>query len=255
MINELLSIYNNSKLNKSNPECIFPETLIFNEGWLLRIILKKLLSQKYTSQFNFLQFPSRSNFFSEGQLYTPFKKMKKNDKYCEGNTHVDGIVGDFVINNTSKSGIKLSDKFQYLSVFEAKMFSPISKSTTHFKVYSQISRILSCMINLLKDEGDLKKKKICFVLFYPEENKYIKTQLSEISKKKFIESEINNRINHYFLNKNYALNNDFKKFLNNWERILHLIKIEFITWETMISIINNEDINNFYNLCKRFNKK
>lgn len=36
MIEELLRIYDESRLNRGQPESIFNPTLIFNEGWLLR---------------------------------------------------------------------------------------------------------------------------------------------------------------------------------------------------------------------------
>jgi len=36
MLKELFELYKAGLVNKEAPECLFPETLIFNEGWLLR---------------------------------------------------------------------------------------------------------------------------------------------------------------------------------------------------------------------------
>ena len=41
MWRHLLEIYKESRLNAGQPECLFAETLIFNEGWLLRSALKE----------------------------------------------------------------------------------------------------------------------------------------------------------------------------------------------------------------------
>ncbi len=40
MWRHLLEIYKESRLNAGQPGCPFAETLIFNEGWLLRSALK-----------------------------------------------------------------------------------------------------------------------------------------------------------------------------------------------------------------------
>jgi hypothetical protein len=40
MLHELLQIYNQSRINPGEPACLFAETLIFNEGWMLRGVLK-----------------------------------------------------------------------------------------------------------------------------------------------------------------------------------------------------------------------
>ena len=40
MWRHLLEIYQESRLNAGTPACLFAETLIFNEGWLLRSVLQ-----------------------------------------------------------------------------------------------------------------------------------------------------------------------------------------------------------------------
>ena len=73
MIGELLRIYNLSRTNAGKPECTFAETLIFNEGWLLRGVLKHWQSWTQLARFSFLPFPEGVKVYSEAQLYTPFK--------------------------------------------------------------------------------------------------------------------------------------------------------------------------------------
>ena len=39
LIRELFAVYEAGRVNKAAAECLFPKTLIFNEGWLLRAVL------------------------------------------------------------------------------------------------------------------------------------------------------------------------------------------------------------------------
>jgi hypothetical protein len=128
MIQELLTIYEEGRTNPGTPECMFAETLIFNEGWMLRAATHSLrsvqvpawLEERGHSAFGFLPFPPGAMVYSEAQLYTPFRKRARADPLGEANTHVDGIVGQFTITG-SKTGITLDAGCRYLAVFEAKM--------------------------------------------------------------------------------------------------------------------------------------
>ena len=44
MIEELLRIYEQGRINPRPPQYIFPETLLFNEGWTLRAAIHSLRS-------------------------------------------------------------------------------------------------------------------------------------------------------------------------------------------------------------------
>ncbi|MFH1323444.1 MAG: hypothetical protein ABIH80_06430 [Methanobacteriota archaeon] len=215
MIQQLLDIYEQSKLNKGRPECIFAETEIFNEGWLLRGILNKLRDKKDNSSFDFLPFPEDSKMYSEGQLYTPFRKRKKNDKISvESNTPVDGIVGHFELDNT-KSGVKILDDFQYLSVFESKMYSNIGERTRYAADYPQVTRIVSCLINQLMNIKEIEKG--------------------------FFEKEPENEWKE-FESKWETIIDLIKIEFITWENILK-------------EICPDASIYEFYDLCKTFNKK
>lgn len=137
MISALTQLYKSGQLDKN--QCEFPETLIFNEGWLLRSILTKWKLHTGESKFPFLPFPKDVRIYSESQLRTPFKRKPKN----ETNTHVDGIVGDFCIREGTKSGITVKKNFKYLTVFEAKMYSGLAKGTKNIpEGYNQVSRTM-----------------------------------------------------------------------------------------------------------------
>jgi len=80
----LLAIYEQARINPDTPECIFAETLIFNEGWMLRAATHSLRSVQVPSRlegqrqsaFPFLPFPPGVTAYSEAQLYTPFRQPR-----------------------------------------------------------------------------------------------------------------------------------------------------------------------------------
>jgi hypothetical protein len=50
------------------------------------------------------------------------------------------------------------------------------------------------------------------------------------------------------------VNNDFEIFVKQWKIILKNINVQFITWEDILNEINDQDIDRFYELCKKYNK-
>ena len=252
MIKELMEIYNNSKLNEGKPECIFAETLIFNEGWLLRGILEKGRRWKSQSKIPFLPFPNGAKIYSEAQLYTPFKKRARNDKKGEGNTEVDGIVGNFSFSPGTKSGIDLDKDFKYLAVFEAKMYSGFKSGTENAKDYNQVSRTIACIINSIVKTGKSgDNNDIYYAVIYPKDNNKIEDTKYT---REFIESQIEERIRGYKQNESVnPVNNDFEKFEIQWKDILKTVTLKFIAWEDILNEIEDQDIEKFYELCKEFN--
>jgi len=245
ILEKLLEIYESSKLNSGEPKCIFAETLIFSEGWLLRGILERWAKWKHQSKFPFLPFPEDVGIRSEAQLYTPFKKRAREDRTGENNTHVDGIVGHFSIPPNSKSGVKLDKDWEYLAVFEAKMYSELADRVANINNYNQVSRNIACIINsILRTE---RLGIVHFVVTYPGDNRKIEPAKYTRS---FIESQIEHRIRIY---EQYGSNDEFSLFKERWKDILRGINIRFITWEEVISELGNRNIEEFYGLCKKYN--
>lgn len=67
MIDELLHIYEESRLNRGQPESLFNPTLIFNEDWLLRAVLQQWKLAPGKTRGPFLPFPLDAKMYSEGQ--------------------------------------------------------------------------------------------------------------------------------------------------------------------------------------------
>lgn len=124
MWNHLLDIYGESRLNPGHPECLFAETLIFNEGWLLRSVLKAWKTSAPSARLPFQFFPADAKVYSEGQLRTPFKAWFRGDPEAETHTCVDGIAGNFSVAAGTKTGIELDPGCRYVAAFEARPEAP-----------------------------------------------------------------------------------------------------------------------------------
>ena len=247
MLQELLKIYQSSLVNKEAPECLFAETLIFNEGWLLRSVLKEWLTGSRRSQFQFLPFPEGVKLYSEGQLRTPFRARYRGDEQAESHTRVDGIVGDFSIVGT-KSGVGLNPDFRYITVFEAKLYSPIAKGTKNAPCYDQISRTTACVINAVLEAGVRPDYSAHFAVLYAKDNRYIDPGMYSTDR---IKDQIAKRVQAFMEDGND--DGHITRFAAGWRDVLKNLQIWFVPWEDVLAEIGCEDLDRFYELCKRFN--
>ena len=248
MLKELLKIYEDGLVNPQAPECLFAETLIFNEGWLLRSILSEWRTRSESARLGFLPFPEGVKIYSEGQLYTPFKARERGDKLAEANTRADGIAGDFSIQDT-KSGIVVNSDFRYIAVFEAKMYGRISGGTKNAPWYDQVSRTAACLINsivLAKPKGSYAAH---LAVLYPEDNDRINRDLYT---KTHIENQISERLRPFM--EKHRRTDGITRFADGWRHVLDSLEIGFHTWEEVLAEIGNDDLDRFYRLCERFNR-
>ena len=246
MIRELLQIYQANRTNPGQPECTFAETLLFNEGWLLRGVLKEWAGWTGPARFGFLPFPEGSRFYSEAQLYTPFKARYQGDNQAEGHTHVDGIAGDFQI--VSKSGAALTPGWRTLAVFEAKMFSPLSSGTKYALGYDQVSRTAACMIHAILGSGDTGDRPVYLTVLYARDNVKIHPDLYT---RDYVRGQIAGRVRAY-LDSGKGGTPD-ARFFHEWRAVLPWVQIQFLTWEDVLAEIDSEELDEFYDLCVRFN--
>ena len=254
MWRHLLNLYEESKLNTGTPVCMFKETLIFEEGWLLRSVLREWKTHPPTSELPFLPFPPNARVYSEGQLFTPFKVRPKSERTGkpkgETNTRIDGIAGDFSIREGTKAGIKLDPGCEYIAVFEAKLYSPLSKGVTHASDYDQVSRTTACLIHALLQAGPGPDCQAYVVVLYPEDSPKINRDDYPQS---HIEEQIRKRLADY---KNAGTSTDeLQQFEAEWRGMLDQVKVLFETWEDVLAEIGDERLWEFHGHCKEFNRR
>lgn len=247
MLRELIGLYQASIVNKLTPQCAFPETLIFNEGWLLRAVLQEWRNNSRASQFGFLPFPGDATYYSEGQLRTPFRARIPGHGLAESHSHVDGIVGHFSIEGT-KSGIELEPGFRYLAVFEAKMFSPLAQGTRNAPDYDQASRIVACLIhNVLQTEAR-PGYRAYFVILYAQDNRYVRPDQYD---KDHLADQIDRRLRAY--QEAGSANGAIALFATGWKQVLENLQVWLATWEQVLAEMGDDELSEFYERCKQFN--
>lgn len=105
-------------------ETVFPPTDLYNEGWLLRVILDWFSKQAPTDHE--LSFSDGCTWFSEALLPPQFLARYRGDKLAESWTHADGIIGHIIIGRDRKTDTTIDSDASHLVVTEAKMFSKLS---------------------------------------------------------------------------------------------------------------------------------
>ena len=248
MLQQLLKIHQSGLVNEGAPECLFAETLIFNEGWLLRSVLREWLTGSRRSQFRFLPFPDGVRLYSEGQLRTPFKARYRGDPQAETHTRVDGIVGNFSIVGT-KSGIGLDPAFKYIAVFEGKLYSRIAKGTKNAPYYDQVSRTTACIINAILQAGTGTGYRAHLVVLYPEDSCHIHPDKYSTT---HIEDQIAKRVQAFM--EDGECDGHITLFAAGWRGVVKNLQFWFVSWEEVLAEIGCQDLNRFYELCKRFNR-
>jgi hypothetical protein len=248
LIRELFAVYEAGHVNKAAAECLFPETLIFNESWLLRAVLLAWKAGGGRSGLDFLPFPGDARLYSEGQLYTPFTTRFRGDKQAESHTHVDGIAGHLLL--AGKSGIALEQDFKYIAAFEAKMYSPLAGGVTHAPAYDQISRTAACIVNAVLRTGRQDGYAAHLVVLYPEDSRSIDparyTQAA-------IADQIAARTQAYL--EAGGPGRDRGSFAEGWQSVFQNLQIWFVSWEEALAKIASDDLDRFYELCKQFNAR
>jgi hypothetical protein len=133
------------------PLCRFPATEVFNEGWMLRLVLDAF--DRLAIKEHPLSFQSASTWFSEARLESPFRPRSRTDTRSEGPTNADGVIAKLEIRADTRAGLSLSADTDQFVVVEAKMFSNLSTGTKNAPSYSQAARNVACMAEAIARTG------------------------------------------------------------------------------------------------------
>ncbi len=231
-----------------------PATVIYNEGWMLRLVLDAGSRGLLPSYME-----NRSFWFSEIQLRTPFGRAR-GPKF-ESNTHADGVVGDFRVDADTRSGLDLSNSANSFLVFEAKMYSPLSGGTRHAPGFDQAARTVACMAYALQSAGRHPKdvKRLGFYVVAPQQQisgSIFDLQMTAES----IRARIEDRIRDF----SGIVRNHLEIWRDDWawpllDELANNQSLECVAWEYLIQEVARSDpdegetIRSFYEKCKQYN--
>ena len=233
-----------------------PPTLLYNEGWMLRMILDAVEMGLLLDDI----FPENARWFSEAQLKTPFGR-DKGGKY-ETNTHADGVVGDFSDLTDTKSGVELPSDAKNFLIFEAKMYSPLSSRTKNAPGFDQAARNVACIAYTLqrafrKPEKIKNMSKVGFYVIAPQSQ--IDSGLFDAPmSSKSIRSRVSERIQQFTGRSRDTLADWQQEWFTPLVEKMEIEKtLKCLSWEGLIDQITNQEIKTeieeFYKLCKKHN--
>jgi hypothetical protein len=237
-------------------ENFIPPTILYNEGWLLRIILNWFYNNRMGKYL--LSMEENAYWFSEALLSSKFLAKFRGDKLAESYTHADGAYGNIKIGGNGKGDLVLENNCKQFCIVEAKLYSRFSKGITNAQNYNQAARTIVCMCNIIEKSKN-KINDIKFITIIPKDHKKVeefKSLINVDNIKKTVLDRINlynkpDRIDDY---ENYS-----KWYMNTFLPFCDMINIpEPIFWDDIIKFIKTinltegKNINSFYDNCKKY---
>ena len=232
-----------------------PATLLYNEGWMLRLVLGAAARGIRGLP---APFAPGARWFTEALIYTPFRARTRGDKLAESVTHADGVIGHFDIGRSSRAGLHLSPEATQLVVAEAKMFSGLSRGTTRAPGYDQAARNVACMAWTLAQAGRTldSYRSIGFWVLAPEEQ--IRSDVFACVTRGSVEEKIRQRVAQY---EEAWRETRLDPWVREWLiPLLDRLQIACLSWESVVSDIESAEpefgaaLREFYGRCIAFNR-
>lgn len=230
-------------------DSVMPPTELFNEGWLLRVVLD-WYSRQPTSDSP-LAFERGAKWYSEGRLSSPFLKPKTEKQSShEGYTHADGFIGHFDVCPGKSSEIKPKLNATQLVVVEAKLGSGLSPGTTNAPDYDQAARNACCLVHIASEAGITPGRlaKLAFYVVAPK-SQVDNRKFESLVTKPSIQKKVRKRALNYKKEEGW-----YKK---EFSPFLKVMCVKLITWEDILSDMESfaagTEYRAFYDKCKRAN--
>lgn len=235
---------------------LFPATIFYNEGWLLRLVLDWFSMQN--SGNHVLSFSPGARWFSEALLPSQFFARQRGDRLAEGWTHADGVIGHVAIGDAALADTTLIDSGTQFVVTEAKLFSPLSQRVTNAAYFDQAARNVACIAEVLSRARQQPESlsAIGFFVLAPQEQIARNLFLRELSTES-LQEKVSRRVSEY------ASPEREKKevWLHEWFLpTLKYMKIDCLSWEQIVNHIQTTDtefaqeLSDFYAHCLKFNR-
>lgn len=233
----------------SSTNSVLPPTELFNEGWMLRLLLDWF--DRYRSFNHPLAFAPGARWYSEALLPSKFLATFMGDLKAESYTHADGIIGHFTVASGKKGDAVLLSGAEQFIVIEAKIVSSLSAGTKHAPTYDQAARTVACMARMLEkanvNPGSLDQ--LAFYVLAPDAQ--IKAGIfADLVTHLSIKGKVQDRVRPYG-GIHDAWFNDL--FLPTLQRIV----IGVLSWENILNALPETEetaaLEDFYSNCLQFN--
>jgi hypothetical protein len=192
---------------------VLPPTEVYNEGWMLRLILDWFSRQPASDHQ--LSFEKGAHWYSEILLPSPFLPRYQRDPQAEAYTHADGVIGHFSVGRSGKGDIDLHPDAKQFVVVEAKIFSRLSKGIKNFENYDQATRTTACIAEtLFLRQGQMSDiSRLGFYVLAPENQLKFEPTFQTFLEKDSIRIKVQKRIKAYSNPKDAEMKN---KWFQTW---------------------------------------
>jgi hypothetical protein len=230
----------------------FPPTELFNEDWLLRIILD-WFARHGGDRYPLAPLPG-ARWFSQAWLPSAFMSRYRGDRLAEARTHADGVLGHFVIGDPGTAALSLMPEARQFVVLEAKLFARLSAGVRNAPYYDQAARSVACIAETLRraERAPEELDELAFIVLAPQARLDDGIFEWEIAPEA-IRRKVRRRVEDYAGERDPWFRNWFEP---TWRRL----EVRSLSWEEIIEVIafhSLEDghiIDSFYGQCLRFNR-
>ena len=236
----------------------FPPTDLYNEGWMLRLVLEWL--SRHPGVGGPLAFAPSDRWYCEALLPTAFRPDFRGDPLSEARTHADGVIGDFQIGADRKGDLTALDGASRLLIVEAKMNSKLSSGVKNAPFFNQAARNVACLAEVMaaKKVRLTEGHDLGFFVLAPRaqiEAGVFRNQLD----REHIRQTVQRRVAQYEGRNGDGFTKRKEWFETAFEPTLEMAKIQEIAWEEVLDMVADTDsaagqeLKAFYEDCKRFN--
>ena len=230
---------------------LFRPTVLYNEGWLLRLVLDWFSAHRVSNHP--LGFFDGSRWFSEALLPTAFLARQRGDPLAESWTHADGVVGHFVVGKEGKADLSLLQDATHFVVLEAKMFSGLSSGVKNASFFDQAARTVACTAEVFSraKRSPLAASHLGFYVL-ASQSRIKRGVFAQAMDRDSIAENVARRVSQYGGTRD-------EWYLEWFQPTFEQIEIGVVSWESIIASVGEHDsafgssFEEFYGRCIQFN--
>lgn len=235
----------------------FPATVLFNEDWLLRLVLDWFAKSESAREEGHPLAPANgAMWYSESLLPSAFLPRYKGDRLAESRTHADSMIGHIRVGRRGATDLSLcpnTDRPQ-LAVVEAKIYGGLSQGVKNAPFFDQAARSVACLAEILRraDRPPEEMGTLGFFLVAPR---------ARIDEGIFDHDLGHRAIRHKVQARVEAYEGSLDPWYKAWfVPTLTRLDIRLFAWEDLIDAISHEDmeagqlIDSFYGTCLKHNR-
>lgn len=228
---------------------VLPPTEIFNEGWMLRLVLDWF--DRNRGLPHPLSFATEATWYSEALLPSRFLPQTRADTRAESFTHADGVIGHFTVNSGVRGDAVIIPNAKQFIVTEAKLGSALSAGTKNAPTYDQAARNVACIAHMLGTAGLDPSAVECLAFYVIAPEAQIRSGMfANLVTKDSIEAKVRERVGTYA-----GMHDDWLHAM--FLPALARIELGTLSWEGILSALPEtseaEAMRAFYAQCLNFN--